>query len=382
MSMHREIDKFVKQKMEEVPVEYDQDHWKAMEGLLADKSRHRSMGWEFTALVIFILLSIGIFFGSPFFSDTGGSKGQLALAEKNTASNNIDIVQLDEKHIQELRNEKVFGNLIRANSADDEVGLLSNPRSESKLKALSSQDHYLELNDNEKSIDMPGYISNRTTAITPVFHENEETTNNSGFSLLSYQKPWNDIWQVGVGWHVENSWGWSTGAFASLGYRFHKALSVSFRPGFTLRSDNDLPTESYKQIEYDFGRNDIEGEVSKMESYAVDVPLSLQLHNQRHLLSVGGGIHYAFMQRVSITENQLSDLSNLTNSRDPFHENTIHRKTWVQPNESLYPFAELYYSYLLTPSFELGGRSRFYIPDDLGMSNRLNFAAQLVWRIN
>lgn len=380
--MHREIDKFVKQKMEEVPVEYDQDHWKAMEGLLADKNRQITMGWEFTALGIFILFSLSIFFGSPFFRTAGESKEPVTLAQKNSASESVNIVQLDEKYIHELRNKKAFGNSNSGYVAKGEYGQYTDARSESELKALSSQERYLELNDNEKPIDVPGFISNSTAAISPVLHDDKESTNNSDFSLIAYKKPWNSIWQVGVGWHLENSWGWSTGAFASLGYRFHKALSVSFRPGFTLRSDNDLPTESYKQIEYDFGRNDIEGEVSKMESYAVDVPLSLQLHNQRHLLSLGGGIHYAFMQRVSITENQLSDLSNLTNSRDPFHENTIHRKAWIQPNESLYPFAELYYSYLLTPSFELGGRSRFYIPDDLGMSNRLNFAAQLVWRIN
>jgi hypothetical protein len=384
--MRRRIDQFIKDKLEGSKQEYNAAHWSDMRVLLDNERRNRQIGFWYWVVAVFIIASLSIFFLNGLSNTNKPSNNTKELAElsspklKNATDEGVAIVQLNvndgqstaSKPYELLRSEASNQNNYKDTKQLGEEGSIEKlPVNESSLSTYETVEDdvkNLQALDEQKDINAPP-LKDVATAPTVFQLFNEGNGHQKNFG-------------VGVGWHVENSWGWSTGAFASLDYRFHRIFSINVRPGITFRSNQNGSPEALKDLRNNLNMPAFQGDLEQLESYAVDLPLSVQFHKQRHLVSLGGGVHYAFMQKIAVNESRLADLGNLTNTNTLFFESTVDKSTWVQPGQSLFPFAEFYYSYLLTPSFELGGRSRFYMPDDLNMNNRLNFAAQLVWHIN
>lgn len=378
--MSRKIDQFFKSKMSEHAESFRKEDWLAFNSILDETKTERKFGFLFWTVILFLILSFLFFIpgSNPFgsenavFKDTGVASTDHRPLEVVQLDNNSDVsdlrsaAQKSKSDVFDSRNLSFFRQVVPAFRKYRDV---SSTFYESA--AYASQPVAGSIETSEL---MPGLKNRFADELIPdetVFSESgplnrqpwltslNNGVNSNFFSTnkipaVNYNSPAH--LSYGVGMLLGDFSMTDAGLFLSLSYPLSSQISLMARPGVMYSTSGQVKERYYHQY-YDFGFNEKEIEITRRGQLQVEVPVFLAIRNSRHQFGIGGGLQWSLWERFSKKEVVKSDKELVAGETSGV--NVVRSKGWESSGLGSSSFVEGFYQYHLSPSFQLGLRSRW-----------------------
>ncbi|NBB89484.1 MAG: hypothetical protein GVX96_06860 [Bacteroidetes bacterium] len=377
--MSRKIDQFFKSKVSEHAESFRREDWLAFNSILDETKMERRFGFLFWTVMLFLILSFLFFIpgSNPFGSENPVLRD---IGSESTSRSSLEVVQLDNNTISDLHS-------TAQNSKSDFFDSRKLPFARqvvpafSKYRDVSSTFYESAANANqtmagstETSQRMPGLknrladelILDETVLYEPVQLNRQpgltslsSGVNSNSFSIdkipaVNYNTPAH--FSYGIGMLLGDFSLTDAGLFLSLSYPLSNHMTLMARPGVMYSTSGQVKARYYHQY-YDFGLNEKEIEINRRGHLQMEVPVFLAIRNSRHQLGIGGGFQWSLWERFSKKEVLKSDKELVAGETSGV--NVVRSKGWKSSGLGSTSFLEGFYQYQLSPSLQLGLRSRW-----------------------
>ncbi|NBC24377.1 MAG: hypothetical protein GVX78_02030 [Bacteroidetes bacterium] len=380
--MSRKIDQFFKSKVSEHVEPFKRDDWLAFNSLLDNEKTQPKYGFLFWSVLLFLILSFLFFIpGTNPFGSADTAKNIDKIGDFATQES-LETVQLSNSGILGLRSSA-------QSSPFSNLGTRNVPFAQQIIVRYERKGSYgSKADENTKYNGRTGAGSFRLFNLIPDFEnvlQSEFMGKNTDFpesvkldhlsalsslNKIGHSKPLSidkipavyyelpSQFSYAIGMLLGNYSMTDVGLSFSASYPLNDNINMMVRPGM-IYSTSDQMKERYYHQHYDFGLNETEIELERNGSIQLEVPIFATFRNGRHQFGIGGGMQWALWDRFEKTEVNNSDKDRV--AEEVSETEILSDKGWRSSRLGNSSFVEGFYQYQISPSFQLGLRSRWLL---------------------
>lgn len=427
--MQNNLDKFVKGKFQEREFEFNAAHWEGAAALIEKDEQvklWKNFGWASLAVVLFFAGGIGGYFLSGNNQTTivaSNNSTQQSAISSNEDQTNLSLLEtssttsLNQNTTEHTTNDNIIGNTSSTTNQLNSIANSSNKTKESPTIIYSEQSNIAFVGQNISTTNLAEHsitpsISNRTDAqekakentkeailkpvskaattaaldylaLSPLANEaNHENIlqNNINHPIMDgrSQKLLKGIMLGGTTYATPSSTNIGMTAGLTMKYKLRPQISLNADLIYQYRSGNFSPVASTTNVNYSFGKKEIENQLLPTSLHYVELPVYLQYQIGSHFLEGGLSASYLVGVRGGIAQKDLLDAN-----PNPIK---IDNGTWLEKDgfKSMNAQVMLGYQFGLSQNASIGLRANYTLGGIQNIStdieqSKLYFSATAKW---
>ena len=415
--MHNNLDKFVRDKFQEREFEFNAAHWEAAAALIEKDEQlkfWKNFGWASLAVILFFAGGIGGYFFSGNNQATvvatnktnnseqsviASSKDQISKSLLETSSPSLNTTEhttLADKTsnafkqtAKQTKESHTIINSKQTNIAFSTDYISTTKLAEQSIMSPSSKttDSQMEAKEITKEAILKPVIKAAATAVdylalSPLANEANQKDilqNNTSHPVIDgrSRKLLKGIILGGTSYTTSSNTNIGLTAGLSIKYKLRPQISLNADLIYQYRPGNFSSVASTKDVNYGFGKTEIENLLLPTSLHYVELPVYLQYQTGRHFLEAGLSASYLTGIRGGIVKNDVLDTTT------PL---IIDKVTWLE-NKAFKPLNAqvlLGYQFGLSPNASIGLRANYTLGGIQNVStaikpSKLYFSATAKW---